>query len=326
MFVATYKFALIHALADLAVLRGDDSGAELVLDTRDIATHFIELYWRQARPFQGDSGSALILQQNTGKQAAIINRIVAAHKQCSGSLFRFQQTRVTEWEKLVADVDHVVRVMPLWKLQTVGDERLACLYENVGQGRQITLKPGVAFCFRAFYGLIRDLVEAAWIRFVQSLNAPAFGTTADIGSFLFGQERAVLAACRPVLLDVQKGKCLYCEKPLRQASDVDHFVPWSRYPADIGQNLVLTHPACNRAKSDFVAAERHLAAWVDRNLTHHDELRCRLAEAGVSIDLAATERIARWIYAQTEQTQGQVWVQENVMVRLGPSWAKYFAA
>jgi hypothetical protein len=26
LFVASYKFALIHALADLAVLKGDDSG------------------------------------------------------------------------------------------------------------------------------------------------------------------------------------------------------------------------------------------------------------------------------------------------------------
>ena len=32
LFVASYKFALVHALADLAVLKGDDSGAPLELD------------------------------------------------------------------------------------------------------------------------------------------------------------------------------------------------------------------------------------------------------------------------------------------------------
>jgi hypothetical protein len=41
-FVATYKFARIHALADLAVFKGDDSGDALVLDTRDVTTHFID--------------------------------------------------------------------------------------------------------------------------------------------------------------------------------------------------------------------------------------------------------------------------------------------
>lgn len=34
-FVATYKFALLHALADLSVIQGDDTGDELPLKTRD---------------------------------------------------------------------------------------------------------------------------------------------------------------------------------------------------------------------------------------------------------------------------------------------------
>ena len=76
-FVASYKFALVHALADLAVLKGDDSGSPLPLDTKDIAAKFVELYWRQSRPFQirGES-TGLVLQQNTGRQAAIISKIV----------------------------------------------------------------------------------------------------------------------------------------------------------------------------------------------------------------------------------------------------------
>ncbi|HEY1065724.1 MAG TPA: hypothetical protein VGE52_06435, partial [Pirellulales bacterium] len=52
LFVATYKFALIRALADLAVTHGDDSGGPLDLDTRDIAERFVALYWRQTLPFQ----------------------------------------------------------------------------------------------------------------------------------------------------------------------------------------------------------------------------------------------------------------------------------
>lgn len=77
LFVASYKFALIHALADLAVLHGDDAGAPLDLDTKDIAVKFVELYWRQCRPFQlGGENTGIILQQNTGRQAAIISQIV----------------------------------------------------------------------------------------------------------------------------------------------------------------------------------------------------------------------------------------------------------
>ena len=68
------------------------------------------------------------------------------------------------WKDLVAYTDRVVRTMPLWKLQTVGDERLDFLYENLDRGNRITLKPGVAYCFRNFYELIRDLIEGAWVR------------------------------------------------------------------------------------------------------------------------------------------------------------------
>jgi hypothetical protein len=50
-FVATYKYALLHAIADLCVTRGDDSGAPLTLSTRDLADQFVRLYWRQAAPF-----------------------------------------------------------------------------------------------------------------------------------------------------------------------------------------------------------------------------------------------------------------------------------
>jgi hypothetical protein len=242
-FTSSYKFALVHALADLAVLKGEDSGAPLDLDTKDIAAKFIELYWRQCRPFQvggGTSGtSGLIVQQNTGKQAAIISKIVDPQQKCGASLFRFKQLAPNRWAELVTEVAQVVRTMPLWKLQTVGEERLDYLYENLDRGTRITLKPRVAFCFRAFYELIRDLIEGAWVRFVQKVNASKLGSATDLGTFLFGEERASLDAYRPILLDVQKGICLYCRKPLPKQSQVDHFVPWSRYPADLGQNFVL---------------------------------------------------------------------------------------
>ncbi len=327
LFVASYKFALVHALADLAVLKGDDSGAPLEIETRDIAAQFVELYWRQSRPFQvGGEPTGLVLQQNTGKQAAIISQIIRSQQECGGSLFRFRQAASDRWSVLVAEVDQVVRTMPLWKLQTVGEERLEFLYENRDRGSRITLKPGVAYCFRAFYELIRDLIEGAWARFVQKLNAGNLGNGTDLSTFLFGQERAGLDAYRPVLLDVQKGVCLYCRKPLSRHTQVDHFIPWSRYPADLGHNYVLAHDKCNNAKSDFLAAESHLAAWIERNSEHQAELQARLVEAALPCDLAATVQIAKWVYQQTERANGQVWVMEKVLKRLSPEWTKCFAA
>lgn len=326
-FVASYKFALVHALADLAVLKGNDSGAPLDLETRDIAAKFVELYWRQARPFQvGGEVTGLILRQNTGKQAAIISRIVDAQRECGGSLFRLKQAASDRWSALVTEVDQVVRTMPLWKLQTVGEERLEFLYENLNRGNRITLKPGVAYCLRTFYELLRDLIEGAWVRFVQKVNAESLGNLSDLGTFLFGQARTNLDAYRPILLEVQGGACLYCRRTLARQGQVDHFIPWSRYPADLGHNFVLAHDRCNNAKSDHLAAEDHLAAWLERNREHQAELEARLLEASLPCDPMATVQIARWVYEQTEKASGQVWVVDRVMRHLGPGWSECFGS
>jgi hypothetical protein len=65
------------------------------------------------------------------------------------------------WKGLVQKVAGVVRVMPLWKLQTLGPERLDFLYENNSAGKTIELRLGVAYCLRKFHAMISDLVRGA---------------------------------------------------------------------------------------------------------------------------------------------------------------------
>lgn len=49
-FTATYEFVLLLALADLAVERGDESGAALPLPLALIAERFVGLYRGHVRP------------------------------------------------------------------------------------------------------------------------------------------------------------------------------------------------------------------------------------------------------------------------------------
>jgi hypothetical protein len=51
MFVASYKFALLLALADLSIEEGNDSRSPLTLTTDAIAEKFIQYYWRQVVPY-----------------------------------------------------------------------------------------------------------------------------------------------------------------------------------------------------------------------------------------------------------------------------------
>jgi hypothetical protein len=194
-FVATYKYALLLALAGIAVESGDDSGGPLSVFTKRIAEKFIQYYWRQVIPYvpRSNPAASQVLRQNAGKQAAIIRRVLEARQHSSDSLVAAQRDK-SAWKSLVQNVDHVVRVMPLWKLQTVGRSSFDFLYENRGKGTSIELRPGVAYCLRQFYSLIGDLVRGAWIRYVRRHNHDVLGSTGDLTEFLFGSERSELSA------------------------------------------------------------------------------------------------------------------------------------
>ena len=317
-FTATYKYALLHAIADLCVTVGDDSGAPLILPTRAIAERFVELYWRQVALFPAGEDTG-VLAQDTRGEAAIVREVREARESYGDSVDRLK-TRGAQWEALVGRVDSTLRRYPLQLLQTVGQEQVEFLYENRGRGRSVTLLPGVAYCFRAFYPMITDMVEGAWSHFIRRFNADLLGHATDLRAFLFGSDRNPLADYRPVLEDLQEGRCLYCQDRLGRSVAVDHFIPWRRYPTDLGHNFVLAHDRCNSQKSDRLAAEGHLRRWWERNTVHADELGKRLAERGLPHDREASRRVAVWAYGQLEAAGGQVWVERGVLEGLGGAW------
>src|SRR5581483_11853712 len=120
LFTASYKFALLLALAILSIEQGDDSGAPLDLTTDAIAEKFVQYYWRQVVPY-ARAGEAAILRQNTDRQAAIVNLVREAHASYGGSLAAAIRESA-KWRRLVRKVALVVREMPLWRLQRIGAE------------------------------------------------------------------------------------------------------------------------------------------------------------------------------------------------------------
>lgn len=79
-FVATYKFALLHALADLSVENEPTAVGTMAISLEQLAAKFIEYYWRQARPYR----EGALLRQSAGRQAAVVNRVAEAHTAVSG--------------------------------------------------------------------------------------------------------------------------------------------------------------------------------------------------------------------------------------------------
>jgi hypothetical protein len=83
-FTATYKYALLLSLADIAVESGDDSGGLLVVPISLVAEKYIAYYWRHAAPYIAQSSGGVILRQNSDRPATIITKIVNARREPVG--------------------------------------------------------------------------------------------------------------------------------------------------------------------------------------------------------------------------------------------------
>lgn len=111
-------------------------------------------------------------------------------------------------------------------------------------------------------GLLRPLIQREWSSLLARFNQLPSSTLED---FLFGVDRTSLTVVRSPLYELQSAQCFYCSGRLRlDAIEVDHFIPWARHPNNAIENLVAAHARCNSSKSDYLAAEPHLARWLQR--------------------------------------------------------------
>jgi len=305
-FVATYKYALLVALVEIAIERGDDSGAPLKIKIDWLAEKFIELYWGHAREFGG-----MVLSQNTGANIAVIGHVKELQR---GSMTLAKARRLPEWRVIVGQVRRTVRGMPLHRLQLLrSGQRIQFLYEEDVVDGAIQLKPGVAYCLRKFSTLLSALARNSWLREVRDnpKNAYAVGQTQSLETFLFGDDRIPPGRVKDVLLPLQQGRCFYCERPLNSAIHVDHFVPWALYPSNLGHNFVLADATCNTDKSDLLADTSHLDRWRLRNEVTGSHLASAFESNGILHDLGASCGIAHWAYERARSTSAVVWVERG---------------
>ena len=318
-FVATYKYALLISLAEIAVERGDDTGASLRISIHSIADKFIELYWRQIRPYKSVQAlDSAVLIQNKGRQASIPNLVAALQKEYASLA---DARRSKQWGSVIVEVSSTIEKMPLWKLQTLRRQKVIFLYNEELIQEGIDLLPGVAFCLRQFNGFIMNLARGAWVSHVRSnpMNRSIVGDNNDLEAFMFGVDRSSLVTIRGLLIGLQKKNCFYCQKLIRDSGVIDHFIPWSRYPRNITQNLVLAHDVCNGDKSDLLAACGHLIHWRERNEQYKTELAAFYNSTMISDELTSLG-VARWAYAHAFTSKSQVWVGHGITEALDTSY------
>lgn len=307
-FTATYKFALLIALSDLAVELGDDDGGTLTISHHQIAAKFIELYWQQAAPYSTGrvGGQQDVLAQNGGTQAAVITAIVK-FRQANHAATVLSARSLPTYQALLMRVSQTVAAQPVNYLQNLGGVLDPFLYDRARSA--VVLKPGVTYCLRRFQPLVQQLARSHWVGHIKHnrLNLPILGESDDLESFLFETPRQALVAIGIGISKLVNGKCFYCDTTV-QGADVDHFIPFSLYPRDLMHNFVLAHPSCNRSKSDTLAAKPHLERWLGYVTRHDDDLKEIGKSVGRNADLPATRAVARWGYGNAVTSNANAWL------------------
>ena len=324
-FTATYKFALLIALADLAVELGADDDRKLVLSTCQIGERFIQMYWRHALPYGKGlpDSSPGVLVQNNGAQAAVISAIGAFR--ATQSVGTYQTARnLPEFQLLLAKVAQTVSAQPLNYLQNFGGTTNDFLYKRAGSGK-VRLKLGIAYCLRRFHPLVQQLARSHWVDHIKGnpRNHVILGEADDLEDFLFATSRQTLVAMANGLKKLDGHNYFYCGGNLT-ASDVDHFVPFSRYPRDLAHNFVLAPPACNRSKSATLAARPHLERWLERLARRGDAIAEIGQVAGLVVDAKVSLQIASWGYTSAVTNGGSAWLSPAKYERIDASYSQCF--
>jgi hypothetical protein len=322
-FSATYNFALLQSLADLAIEGQPDSDGSMRVQVADISEKFIQYYWRQTAPYRGSEG---ILRQNTGRQAAIVNLVADSRGKYDSSLLVAQNDE-KHWRQLTSRVSTVIQKMPLWRLQIVAGQTKEFIYRrSESELSSIRLLPDAVASFRDMYVIITNFVRGAWVGKIQDIgyNREILGATAGLPEFLFGSDRGSLEKYKGILQGHQASRCFYCDKTIR-TGELDHFIPWSRYPIDLGHNFVFAHARCNHRKSDFLAHVDHLAKWKETNLDRETDLSEAFGECGLPYDLERSKHVAIWAYQQGEAAGARVWYEGDKFVELGTEWRQIFS-
>lgn len=316
-FAATYKYALFTALMDLCLEQAPPGGGHpSSLTTRQLAEKVIDLYWQHATPYEGGA----VLRQGgvrADSQAEILTAISRFRSRCTGgpgaSLFRVRLEHPEAFGKLVDEVEWKLIEMPIPRLQVIGGEEDRFLYEyNWGKGIKrsevaayqkdperrglnnlLTLKPGVVEAIRSVSGILRPLVHREWATMVAAMNGLS---ESKLEGFLFGVSRAQLDAVRVPLRELHDDRCFYCGDRMVANIEVDHFIPWARYPDNGLDNLVPAHRKCNGLKRDFIAAEDHLERWAVRIRDRGPDLVSIARDARWARDRGRSEAVARSIY------------------------------
>ncbi|HDX8368245.1 TPA: HNH endonuclease, partial [Aeromonas dhakensis] len=191
-FVATYKCALLHGIADIAIGRNADNhelAAARTITLDELAAKFVELYWQHSLPYSATEESAALLKQSSGRQAIMLTELSRLREEGVSSVTALRDH--SAWRPLIARVRRILIEGPLWRLQILGGQEVCHLYPHRKGADHICLNPGILYCLHRFYDLVVSLSRQHWLQLICDIkgNQGLIGPSVGLEDFLFGSRR-----------------------------------------------------------------------------------------------------------------------------------------
>ncbi len=266
---ATYKLATLMALIEHCIENMPERTSDVLrVPIPDLAHRVLEIYWEQARPFDGHE-----LRQSTQPRARILTatnmlREAAGVKRTRASVDIARLRAPAQYRNAIDEITLCLAQQPLHRLQklpgsSTSDPFLyedSFLHDHVSRstlrahGDAIELRPGVAHGLARLAGLLKPALEIMWVDDVRRMNKFLDAEVPDVAGHLFGRERTALATVREPFKEVFGPHCFYCGTHLPMNNPVDHVLPWSLVGIDGLANLVLACARCNGDKSGALPA------------------------------------------------------------------------
>jgi hypothetical protein len=295
-FTTSYKFAVLRVLCDLSI---EFSPKVSRIPIQTVAERFVRLYWRQARPLEVPAAgkvrsSALfhLVQGGSTDRPARVLTLVRRWQSAEDSRVsaRGPDARLVDYSRAAVSLlkrDVLHRLQP-------ADRQF--LYRWPGDGKSLEMVPGVLGAMRSLHGVLCDLIESHWVRWVEARN-PALPGSSPLRDHLFGGRRADVQGVIEGLLDLQHGRSFYSRATISRGSlHVDHFIPWSLSRHDAVGNLVLCTPAENLKWSDTLKPLALRDKLRARNERFSERLIRIASQARLRWDPAATNEVSDWAY------------------------------
>ncbi len=280
----TYKLATLLAIIDVAAETGVTApDGTMTVSGRDIGRRVLELYWPHSEPFTAsrDAMPVVLRQSPHNDIPAKLAHYRVAHQLPAGvSVAAAQRVHPDDWAKLERKIVHIVIRMPIPKLQRFStgttikedrfiyefgwvDEVAATEIDTQGFDDRVILCPNVGEWLVRLAGLLRPAIQTKWLALIARRNTAVLDQH-QLDEFFFGAQRVSLRPVTNALMDVQDGRCFYCDSKIVAKIAIDHFLPWARHPLNFLDNLAATHAGCNTRKSASLAALDHVERWIER--------------------------------------------------------------